>query len=156
MFIWTAKIHKRKLAAVLAAVVVAGAALAVAMTAISRPASAAAEPDPKGVRSAEDRVAYLESWGLQVSPEAVLVEELAMPEEFGTEYEQYLALQSSQGFDLSKYAGKRVKRYTYEVLNYPTGESGVQANLLIRKNTVVGGEVLSPRLDGFLHGLAMP
>ena len=49
-----------------------------------------------------------------------------------------------------------MKRYTYEVLNYPTGEKGVQANLLIRKNTVVGGEVLSPQLDGFLHGLAMP
>ena len=61
-----------------------------------------------------------------------------------------------QGFDLEKYAGKRVKRYTYEVFNYPTGESGVQVNLLVCKNTVVGGEVLSPQLDGFLHGLAMP
>jgi len=71
-------------------------------------------------------------------------------------YQDYLALQSQQGFDLEKYAGKRVKRYTYEVLNYPTGETGVQANLLIRKNTVVGGEVLSPQLDGFLHGLAQP
>ncbi|MBO5034140.1 MAG: DUF4830 domain-containing protein [Oscillospiraceae bacterium] len=149
VFIWTAKIHKRKLAAVLAAVVVAGAALAVAMTAISRPASAAAEPDPKGVRSAEDRVAYLESWGLQVSPEAVLVEELAMPEEFGTEYEQYLALQSSQGFDLSKYAGKRVKRYTYQVLNHPNGGE-VTAHLLLCKNTVVGGELMG---TDFLCGL---
>ena len=57
---------------------------------------------------------------------------------------------------MQKYAGKRVKRYTYEILNYPTGEAEVQVNLLIRKNTVVGGEVLSPQLDGFLHGLSMP
>jgi len=57
---------------------------------------------------------------------------------------------------LTKCAGKRVKRYTYEITNYPTGESGVQANLLIYKNTVVGGEVLSAQLDGFLHGLTMP
>ena len=71
-------------------------------------------------------------------------------------YQEYLALQSDQGFDLQKYAGKRVKRYTYEIFNYPSGEAGVQANLLICKNTVVGGEVLSPRLDGFLHGLTMP
>ena len=61
-----------------------------------------------------------------------------------------------QGFDLTQYAGKRVKRYTYEIYNYPSGEAGVQANLLIHKNTVIGGEVLSPRLNGFLHGLAMP
>ena len=82
--------------------------------------------------------------------------ELLIPEEMDDSYQDYLALQSQQGFDLEKYAGKRVKRYTYEVLNYPTGETGVQANLLIRKNTVVGGEVLSPQLDGFLHGLAQP
>ena len=48
-------------------------------------------------------------------------------------YQEYLALQADQGFDLEKYAGKRVKRYTYEVLNYPTGESGVQVNLLLCK-----------------------
>ena len=46
--------------------------------------------------------------------------------------------------------------YTYEITNYPTGETGILANLLIYKNTVIGGEVLSPQLDGFLHGLAMP
>ena len=57
---------------------------------------------------------------------------------------------------MKKYAGKRLKRYTYEITNYPTGESGVQVNLLIYKNTVVGGEVLSAQLDGFLHGLTPP
>ena len=49
-----------------------------------------------------------------------------------------------------------MERYTYEITNYPTGETGILANLLIYKNTVIGGEVLSPQLDGFLHGLAMP
>lgn len=149
MFIWTAKIHKRKLAALLAAIVVVGAGLALAVSAASRPASATAEPNPKGVKSAEDRVAYLESWGWQVSPTETLVEELAMPEEFGEEYTQYLALQSGQGFDLTKCAGKRVKRYTYEVLNHPSGDS-VIAHLLICKNTVVGGELMG---TDFLCGL---
>ena len=83
-------------------------------------------------------------------------EELLIPKEMDASYDDYLALQSGQGFDLSKYAGKRVKRYTYEITNYPTGETGILANLLIYKNTVIGGEVLSPQLDGFLHGLAMP
>ena len=88
--------------------------------------------------------------------EPIATQELLIPEEMDESYDDYLALQSQQGFDLQKYAGKRVKRYTYEILNYPTGEAEVQVNLLIRKNTVVGGEVLSPQLDGFLHGLSMP
>ena len=120
------------------------------------PASGSAQPSPKGIKSNEDRVAYLQAWGWQVSGEPIVTQELLIPKEMDGSYHEYLALQAEQGFDLEKYAGKRVKRYTYEVLNYPTGEAGVQANLLICKNTVVGGEVLSPQLDGFLHGLAMP
>ena len=81
---------------------------------------------------------------------------MLIPKEMDESYNEYLALQSGQGFDLEKYTGKRAKRYTYEITNYPTGEAGVQVNLLIYKNTVIAGEVLSPQLDGFLHGLAMP
>ena len=81
---------------------------------------------------------------------------MLIPKEMDESYNEDLALQSGQGFDLEKYAGKRAKRYTYEITNYPTGEAGVQVNLLIYKNTVIAGEVLSPQLDGFLHGLAMP
>ena len=61
-----------------------------------------------------------------------------------------------KGFDPTKYAGTRVKRYSYRITNYPTGEEGVVADLYIYKNTVIGGEVLNPQLDGFLHGLNMP
>ena len=118
--------------------------------------SASALPNPKGVRSNQDRIDYLSAYGWQVSEEPLATQELLIPDEMDDSYSEYLALQNSQGFDVQKYAGKRVKRYTYEVLNYPTGETGVQANLLICKNTVIGGEVLSPQLDGFLHGLAMP
>ena len=99
---------------------------------------------------------YLESFGWTVEPEPLAVEELLIPEEFDETYTQYLELQSSQGFDLTQYCGKRVKRYTYVITNYPTGETGVQAGLLIYKNTVIGGDVLSPQLGGFIHSLEMP
>ena len=151
VFIWTAKINKRKVVLALAAVVCATAAAAALMG--TRGAAASAAVSPKGIKTEEDRVAYLADWGWQVSPQAVLVEELELPEEFGPEYSQYLELQTGQGFDIAKYAGKRVRRYTYEVLNYPTGETGVIAHLLVCKNTVIGGEVMG---SAFLHGLALP
>ena len=84
------------------------------------------------------------------------VEELLIPEQFDETYTEYLDLQKSQGFDLTQYCGKRAKRCTYEITNYPTGEGSVQASILIYKNQVIGGEVLSARLDGFIHGLTMP
>lgn len=74
-------------------------------------------------------------------------------------YDDYLALQSGQGFDLSKYAGKRVKRYTYEITNYPTGETGILANLLIYKNTVIGARSSLPSWTAFStagHALKAP
>lgn len=151
MFIFTAKLNKRKIAVTLAAVAVC--VLSLVITASSRQASAAAVVSPKGVRTAQDRAAYLRSWGWEVPEEAAQVEELTLPETFGPEYSEYLSLQTSQGFDLAKYAGKRVRRYTYQLLNYPTGEQGVVAHLLVCKNTVVGGEVMG---EGFLQGLALP
>jgi hypothetical protein len=158
VLIVTAKMPKRKLTlGVAAAALLCCCAIALNFGhALSREASAPASPNPKGVRSNQDRIDYLSAYGWQVSPEPVATQELLIPKEMDDSYTEYLALQTGQGFDLQKYAGKRVKRYTYEVLNYPTGEAGVQVNLLICKNTVVGGEVLSPQLDGFLHGLAMP
>lgn len=154
----TAKLPRRKLAiGVAAAALACCAALVLGLgTGPSQTASAPAAPSPRGVKSNEDRIAYLQSWGWEVGAEPIATEELLIPKEMDASYDDYLTLQGDQGFDLSKYAGKRVKRYSYEITNYPSGESGVQANLLIYKNTVIGGEVLSPKLDGFLHGLAMP
>ena len=158
MLIVTAKMPRRRLAlGVAAAALLCCCAVALNLgQSLTREASASALPDPKGVRTNEDRVEYLSAYGWQVSQEPIATQELLIPEELDSSYDEYLALQTGQGFDLEKYAGKRVKRYTYEITNYPTGETGVQANLLICRNTVVGGEVLSPQLDGFLHGLAMP
>ncbi len=157
MLIMTAKMPRRKLTwGVAAAALLCCCAIALNFGQAVREVSASSLPSPKEVRSNQDRVDYLSAYGWQVSSDPIATQELLIPEEMDESYDEYLALQTDQGFDLKKYAGKRVKRYTYEVLNYPSGETGVQANLLICKNTVVGGEILSPRLDGFLHGLAMP
>ena len=158
MLIVTAKVPKRKLAfGVALAALVCCCALALNLgSSATQEVAGSTTPNPKGVKSNQDRIDFLSSYGWEVVEEPIATQELLIPKEMDESYDEYLALQGEQGFDLSKYAGKRVKRYTYEITNYPTGETGVQANLLLYKNTVVGGEVLSPQLDGFLHGLAMP
>lgn len=160
MLIVSAKLPRRRLvlSGVLAALVCLFAAspFSAGLLPDAQQASAPSGPSVKGIRSNEDRREYLQSFGWEVSEDPIATQELQIPKEMDGSYEEYLTLQTQQGFDLTKYAGKRVKRYTYEVYNYPSGETGVQANLLLYRNTVVGGEVLSPQLNGFLHGLSMP
>lgn len=158
MIIWTAKLRRgRLIAGALALCLVGGVIGALRAYPDSQAVSATIlAPDPSDVEDEEDRRAYLGAYGWQLSPSDPMVEELLIPETFDETYTQYLDLQSQQGFDLAKYAGKRIKRYTYEITNYPTGEIGVQAGLLIYKDTVIGGEILSTDLGGFLHGLTLP
>lgn len=68
----------------------------------------------------------------------------------------YLAIQQEAGFDLSDDMGWMVTRYTFQVLNYPTGESGILADVLVRDGAVVGGDIRTSDLDGFMHSLVMP
>jgi len=157
VFIWTTRLSRgRIVAGVAAAVLICGCVLTGVAALQTQDAEASATVSGKGIKTNEDRIAYLASYGWEVSPEPISVEELQIPDEFDDTYTQYLDLQAQQGFDLTKYRGKRVKRYTYAVTNYPTGESGVQAGLLLYRNTVIGGDVLSNALGGFIHGLTMP
>ncbi|WMJ23616.1 DUF4830 domain-containing protein [Paludicola sp. MB14-C6] len=108
------------------------------------------------VENNDQRVAFLKSFGWNVSSEAVEIVEVAIPAEFNDVYNNYNKIQKAQGFDLEKYKGKRVKRFTYEVLNYPTQKEGVRANMLVYNNKIIGGDICSVQLDGFMHGFKLP
>ena len=154
MIIFTARVPKRQLmAAGAAALCCVFAVLAFTLTLGGRAVAASAEV--KHVKTNDDRLAYLNGLGWQVSPQPIATEELMIPEEFDDSYAGYLKLQSDQGFDLTQYRGKRVKRYTYQLINYPTQAEPVQIALLIYKNRVVGGQIQSSS-GSFVHGLALP
>ena len=119
---------------------------------------AMAESDLR-LKKADDntnRVDFLTSLGWQVGSDAVEAADVVIPLEFDRVYQNYNQIQQEQGFDLTQYAGHRVKRYSYEVFNHPTGEEFVRANLLVYKGRLIGGDVCSLQLDGFMHGLRRP
>lgn len=158
MFIVTAKVQRKKLLAWCCggAAVLLGLLMGAGWIGYGPAASVmAASRAPDGSDDSA-RIAYLESFGWTVEPEPASVEELIVPEEFDESYDDYLALQEQQGFDLAKYRGRRIKRYCYRITNYPSGEAGVQAGLLVYRGAIIGGDVLSSQLDGFIHGLERP
>ncbi len=93
---------------------------------------------------------YLDSFGLQTGD--CTVDEITVPFEFNDVYHNYNEIQLSQGFDLSEYKGKVLNKYTFNVLNHPDGEH-IFAEVLIFEGTVVGADVYSTELDGFISPL---
>jgi hypothetical protein len=107
--------------------------------------------DFKNVKSNDDRVEFLESYGWEIDPNAVEITEVTIPSEFNEVYSEYNSIQETEGLNLEKYSGKSVKRYTYTVKNYGA-ETTVLATLLIYKNRVIGGDISSADPNGFSHG----
>ncbi len=106
----------------------------------------------------EDRMTFISHYGWKVNEEPIEVREIIIPTEFDDTYKAYNDIQNSQGFDLNKFAGKRVKRWTYVVKNYNGYENQdcIHANVLVYDGKVIGGDVCSVRLDGFMHGFDKP
>lgn len=102
----------------------------------------------------EERMAFLSQYGWEIDEEPIEVREVIIPEEFDDTYTAYNEIQKNQGFDLTVYAGMRVKRWTYTVKNYTGYENRecIHANILVYEGIVVGGDICSVELDGFMHG----
>lgn len=104
------------------------------------------------VQTNEERLQYLQSLGYQVSNDQPEIREILIPDEFDEVFEQYNAVQKTANMDLKPYHGKRIKCYAYKVVNYPQQEN-VLAHLYIYKDKIVGGDICSTELNGFMHGL---
>lgn len=114
--------------------------------------SAGKEIKYDGVKSNDDRIAFLSQFGWEVDPDPAKEETVTIPDEFDRIYTGYNEIQKEQGLDLSRYKRKEVIRYTYNVTNYPEYTERVTATLLVYRNTVIGGDISSADANGFTHG----
>lgn len=101
------------------------------------------------IKTNEDRVNFIKSFGLSVKEEPAKEENFAMPENFDRVILGYNELQKAQGLDLSKYAKKKVTHYAYEVTNYDH-DGTVFVNLLVYRNRIIACDISSAEADGFV------
>ncbi len=111
------------------------------------------EADFKNISTNEERIEFLNRYGWEVDPEPKEIQEIVIPGEFDSVYQEYNQIQIEEGMNLEKFKGKPVKKYTYLVNNFEYHGS-VYANLLIYKNTVIAADLCSAKKDGFLQGLS--
>lgn len=107
----------------------------------------------------EERVAFFSQFGWQVNETPLEIKEVVIPTEFDETYTEYNEIQKQQKLNLEKYKGVRVKMFSYEILNYPgySGNDGaIHGNILVYDDTVIGGDVCSVELNGFMHTFKLP
>ena len=101
-------------------------------------------------------VEYLQGLGWQVESDPIETLDLQLPQQLTESWGDYAAMQNEQGFPFTDYAGQPIRRYTFRVTNYPGVESGVQANLYLCEDVLIGGGIVATGKGGFQHGLAYP
>lgn len=104
------------------------------------------------IKSAADVVGFLEQFGWKVETTPVESKTVTIPSEFDKVFAVYNELQKEQGLNLSNYKSKTVTRYTFKVTNYPDYDGTVYANVLVYRNRVIGGDICSADVSGFVHG----
>lgn len=104
------------------------------------------------VKSQDDVVSFLSQFGWAVESAPVEVKTVTLPSEFDKIFAAYNEIQKSQGLNLLKYKNKEVTRYTFAVTNYADYDGTVYANVLVYRNRVIGGDICSADVSGFIHG----
>jgi hypothetical protein len=104
------------------------------------------------IKTNDDRINFLKQFGWEVEAEPVKEQQVVIPGEFDKIFSAYNEIQRTQGLDLSAFKKKAVMRYTYVVKNYPNYDGEVYVNILIYRNIVIGGDVCSADINGFVHG----
>ena len=105
--------------------------------------------------SASDVAQYLSERGITaVCPTE---KEITVPSVFGEVYERYNDLQKESGFDLSRHRGHSATVYTFIAAGYTdaAGEpcKNAEVHVIVCDGKIVGGDISTAALDGFMVGL---
>ena len=152
MFVMTARVNKKKIVGLLAA----AAALIALLIMLFGGGDETAPTAAASMATNDGRVQFLKSFGWEVAASPVESGQVRIPESASEVFDRYNALQKSQGYDLTKFAGKAVMRYVYKISNYPGATDPVYATLLVYKDQVIGGDVTNTAAKGVVQGFKMP
>ena len=151
MMVMTAKVDFKKIMLILLAVAAVITALILLFGGESEQTLAV-----QTVATNDGRVQFLKDFGWDVTTSPAESSQVRIPKESSEVYRRYNALQQSQGYDLTPYAGKNVMRFVYKINNYPGATEPVYATLLVYKNQIIGGDVTDTAAKGKIQGFKMP
>ena len=149
MMFMTAKVDLKKIAVILGVI----AALIVAIVLLFGGSKTQTTAAP--VTNNDARVDFLAGFGWDITNSPTESSQVRIPENTTEVFERYNNLQKSQGYDLTRYAGKNVMRYVYKVNNFPNATEPVYATVLVYKGQVIGGDITDTAPGGKVQGFKM-
>ena len=99
---------------------------------------------------------FLQSLGWQVDTAPVETLDMRLPDSWDEEWTAYGKMQEEQRLPFTDFAGATVRRVTYTVTNYPHIPDGVQANLYLAGEQLIGGDIIFTGQGGFQADLRFP
>lgn len=155
MFILSVRSNKKKkiLALAVIALVVVAATAAVLHSRAEPQAKSANKTYSLSAATNDQRIAFFRQFGWEVDSEPVGVNDVKIPETFDDVYLAYNNIQQEQGLDLEPYRGLTCSQWIYNVTNFPEEES-MRGTLLVYNGRVIGGDLSTPALDGFMTGFS--
>lgn len=150
MFTKCLKLTRRRAVALLLAL---GVMMAAAVLLCSSPRSILSIGDMLDVSQLSGREKYLASYGWEIDPETESYQTVLLPRTFDGVFALYAEMQTQQGYDFASYSGLECRQYTYEVRNYKGSDTTVYATLYIKGTRVIGGDIHSAELTGFMHAI---
>ncbi len=106
-------------------------------------------------KTLEQRVNFLKKHGFEAEKTSETKKQVVIPAEFDNVYLSYNSIQKAMGFDLEDFKGEKVNLYSLKITNYPKDSKNVYATLLVKKGKIIGGDIHSTELNGFMHGFKM-
>ena len=140
MFVYSVRGSDIKFFAIVILSVLVVAGLVFSGNSVFASAEVSGEADFSGIKTKDDRIAFLAAHGIEVDGESETEEDFVMPASFDRILLDYNEIQRAQGLDLTRYKKKRVVRYTYSVKS-DEGSAPEVATLFIYRNSIIGCDV---------------
>ena len=100
-------------------------------------------------------IEYISSFNWRVVEKPCDIAYLTVPNEFDTVFSAYNDIVKEAGFDLSRYKGAHITRYSYTVVNHRDSDSGlIRINIFVHKGKIISADISSLAKDGFIRPLS--
>ena len=130
-----------------------GIILSAAVILCSSPRSLFSTGDMLDASQLKGREKYLASYGWVIDADSEEEKTVLLPKTFDGAVGEYADMQTKQGYDFASYAGLECRQFTYTVSNYDGCDGTVYATLYVKGTRVIGGDIHSAEINGFMHGI---
>lgn len=105
---------------------------------------------PQDAKTNAQRLSFIKKLGYVTLSNEPSSKRVNIPDVFYDVYNNYNSLQQKAGYDLSLYKGCDVIIYTYKIKPPSDSTDECVINLIVYKDQIIGGDISSTALGGFM------